>query len=204
MSAAFAACSTSLLCIILLKDRTNNSIFSGGCTQKLAEEMIPPRQSRPADLRRAVEDLNSVQELISESGSAGIKDVTGSFQPHPSHQLDFAIIGWPKTGKPLGIWFLFFNYRLSLVFSHHHVDIFSGTSFLLSVLGEHPEISMPEDEFCDIIYTERNLTSWLQEKKSLESSQPPSVPQKYGIKCPQMIRRTKSIENLMKLSDSTR
>jgi hypothetical protein len=67
--------------------------------------MIPPRQSRPADLRRAVEDLNSVRELISESGSEGIKDVTGSFKPHPSHQLDFAIIGWPKTGKPLGIWF---------------------------------------------------------------------------------------------------
>ena len=39
---------------------------------------------------------------------------------NPSKDLNFAVIGWPKT----------------------------GTSFLLNVLGNHPEVTMPNTEFC--------------------------------------------------------
>lgn len=95
---------------------------------------------------------------------------------NPSKDLNFAVIGWPKT----------------------------GTSFLLNVLGNHPEVTMPNTEFCDIVQDggEKNLTDWM-ENKVREMNNSSSV-QKFGIKCPGMIRQTRSIENLMKLSDSTR
>jgi hypothetical protein len=71
----------------------------------------------------------------------------------------------------------------------------------------HPEITMPKQEFCNIVEGrgDEKLSEWMENEVALRASQPSSVPpQKYGIKCPQMIRRTQSIENLMKLSDSTR
>jgi hypothetical protein len=59
---------------------------------------------------------------------------------------------------------------------------------------------MPEKEFCDIVPLggENRLAEWLKHVK------PCKVSQKYGIKCPAMIRKSQSIENTMKLSDSTR
>jgi hypothetical protein len=66
---------------------------------------------------------------------------------------------------------------------------------------------MPKQEFCDMLggRGDEKLSEWMENEVALRASQPSGVPpQKYGIKCPQMIRRTESIENLMKLSDSTR
>ena len=90
-----------------------------------------------------------------------------------SRELDFAVIGFPKT----------------------------GTSFLLEVLGMHPEITMPPKEFCKIHHEngDKELMHWI---KNQTAYHPPE--QKYGIKCPTMIRVTNAIENLMKVSDQTR
>ena len=90
-----------------------------------------------------------------------------------SRDLDFAIIGFPKT----------------------------GTSFLLEVLGAHPEITMPPKEFCAIHHADgdNELSGWIENQSAYQP-----YGQKYGIKCPTMIRVTNAIENLMKVSDETR
>lgn len=90
--------------------------------------------------------------------------------------LDFAIIGFPKT----------------------------GTTFLLDVLGQHPEIVMPPSEFCQIhSVTGANETlDWMQTVQSSSPSR--SANFVYGIKCPSMVRNTNAIENLAEMSDKTR
>ena len=90
-----------------------------------------------------------------------------------SRELDFAIIGFPKT----------------------------GTSFLLEVLGAHPEITMPPKEFCSIHHAngDKQLSDWIKNESAYQP-----YGQKYGIKCPSMIRVTNAIENLIKVSDETR
>lgn len=63
------------------------------------------------------------------------------------------------------------------------------------------EITMPPYEFCKIHQEngDKQLTHWM---KNQSTHNPPG--QKYGIKCPTMIRVTNAIENLMKVSDKTR
>ena len=66
---------------------------------------------------------------------------------------------------------------------------------------------MPDKEFCDIVPIggEHSLAAWLKnENEALRKRKESNMPQKYGIKCPDMIRQTRSIENLAKLSDATR
>ena len=87
-----------------------------------------------------------------------------------------------------------------------------GTSFLLKVLGDHPEVVMPEEEFCNA--TEgpprlpeprvESLRRLIKQTNQLQASSKSHPPKKLGIKCPVMIRRMMSIEALMKVSDSTR
>ncbi|KAL7516637.1 hypothetical protein ACHAWX_001628 [Stephanocyclus meneghinianus] len=91
-----------------------------------------------------------------------------------TRDLDFALIGFPKT----------------------------GTTFLLEVLGRHPEITMPPTEFCQIHHENGNkeLINWMKNTTAVQSLQR----QKYGIKCPSMIRMTNAIENVMKASNQTR
>ena len=64
-----------------------------------------------------------------------------------------------------------------------------------------PEITMPAKEFCAIHHDngDKELTRWMKNQSSYKQ---PS--QKYGIKCPTMIRVTNAIENLMKVSVQTR
>ena len=91
-------------------------------------------------------------------------------------------------------------------------ELIVGTSFLLKVLGDHPEVVMPEEEFFNA--TEgpprleetrvESLRQLIKQNEQLQTSSQPNTPKKYGIKCPVMIRRMMSIEALMKVSDSTR
>ncbi|KAL3803153.1 hypothetical protein HJC23_003428 [Cyclotella cryptica] len=103
-------------------------------------------------------------------------NTSASYQPsfNASRDLDFAVIGFPKT----------------------------GTTFLLEVLGRHPEITMPPKEFCQIHHEtgDKELINWMKNTTAAKSSQR----QKYGIKCPTMIRVTNAIENLMKVTDQAR
>ena len=95
--------------------------------------------------------------------------------------LDFALIGFPKT----------------------------GTTFLLKQLEDHSQIRMSEGEFCQVHNVtsgaERVLT-WLTDITSSSSTNKTSTGDKtkYGIKCPTMVRTMSAIENLMKISDITR
>lgn len=85
--------------------------------------------------------------------------------------LNFAIVGFPKT----------------------------GTTFLLKLLENHPEVVMPPQEFCDIHRGTSEIRSWLNDASDLQT-----IDKKYGIKCPTMVRNTNAIDNLAKLSDDTR
>jgi len=87
--------------------------------------------------------------------------------------LDFAVIGFPKT----------------------------GTTFLKIVLEQHPKVKMHPGEFCQIHGDDgdKPMLNWLQNVSSM------ALPgQKYGIKCPSLVRDTDAIDNLVKLSDHTR
>ncbi|KAL3803151.1 hypothetical protein HJC23_003426 [Cyclotella cryptica] len=109
---------------------------------------------------------------------AGRKDINTT-------DLDFAILGFPKT----------------------------GTTFLIYALQQHPQVVMPPDgtapyEFCQIHRKDgdQELRDWLNNSSS--SFKPPGMPAsvslKRGIKCPTMVRAMNSIENLMKVSDATK
>ena len=110
-------------------------------------------------------------------------DTLSGGEVHSSYSktdLDFAVIGFPKT----------------------------GTTFLLEVLGQHKEIKMvlsdnlkSGGEFCEIHEKggEKKLAHAIKNKTFEVNSL------KYGIKCPTMVRNTNAIENLAKLStDYTR
>ncbi|KAL9190970.1 hypothetical protein ACHAXT_000676 [Thalassiosira profunda] len=94
----------------------------------------------------------------------------------PPKGLDFAIIGLPKT----------------------------GTTFLLNELGLHPEVTMPPEEICDICHD--NGAEWTAEWLRNASSAPAAsgLPQKYGLKCPKMVRDTRAIDNLISMGSDTR
>ncbi|KAL7533395.1 hypothetical protein ACHAWF_004477 [Thalassiosira exigua] len=91
--------------------------------------------------------------------------------------FDFAVIGFPKT----------------------------GTTFLLDVLGRHPEVVMPDREFCEVHGPdgERAAAEWLRNRSSTTMAATAST-KKYGIKCPTMIRNANAIENLAKMATHTR
>ena len=81
-------------------------------------------------------------------------------------KADFGIIGFPKT----------------------------GTTFLLDVLGKHPEISMPTRETC--------TNSGIDAAQQSKDERTPST--RYGFKCPQMIRETALLEKFAPISNETR
>lgn len=112
-------------------------------------------------------------------------------QQHELHHQDglsFAVAGFPKT----------------------------GTTFLLKMLGQHPEIVMPEQEFCAVHHVVHgvNRTQLLLKEMMTMQQQPSSSSSKeeephhynikYGIKCPTMVRNPSAIDNLAKMSDTTR
>ena len=96
--------------------------------------------------------------------------------------LDFAIVGFPKT----------------------------GTTFLIYALEQHPQVLMPPQEtwtapmeFCQIHHQDgaQQLRDWLHNTSSIEVA---GSLTKRGIKCPTMVRATNAIEHLMAVSDVTK
>ena len=90
--------------------------------------------------------------------------------------VDFAIIGFAKT----------------------------GTTFLLRILGNHPDVIMDKHEFGGILKEDgvKRTMAWLQNVSN--TVDPKLPPKQYGIKDPGMIRTMNGINNLMKISDHTR
>lgn len=91
----------------------------------------------------------------------------------------------------------------------------AGTTFLLKLLGQHPEIVMPEQEFCMLHRQDGVNKTQLLLKEMMTMQQQPSSSSskeeephhyniKYGIKCPTMVRNTNAIDNLAEMSDTTR
>ena len=134
--------------------------------------------------RRKTKDQDNVKndhlshQLVNNSSSSTI------ISQNESVSVDFAIIGFPKT----------------------------GTTFLHNVLRDHPDIVMggtpkTKTEFCQINNpydgVERTM-AWLNNVSNTDDDTVP-VPQKtYGIKCPTMVRQMSAIANLVKMSDHTR
>ena len=101
-------------------------------------------------------------------------------------QLDFAVVGFEKT----------------------------GTTFLLEVLGNHPEIIMPvkhSEESTNICFKtqggKESLKRWIQQQQQQMQQQQHqqkqsemSVTTKYGVKCSGMIRKPLGIENFANLA----
>ena len=81
-------------------------------------------------------------------------------------KADFGIIGFPKT----------------------------GTTFLLDMLGKHPEVSMPTRETCK--------NSGIDAAQQSKDERTPTT--RYGFKCPQMIRTTALLEQFAPISNETR
>lgn len=115
--------------------------------------------------------MNKDQQVVATA-------ITNTASSNETVQLDFAILGFPKT----------------------------GSSFLTYALNEHPRVVMPPDgtapfEFCQIHRPagHEELRGWLRNASMTEST-----PMKHGIKCPTMVRAVNAIENLMKVSSQTR
>ena len=119
-------------------------------------------------------------KLRSYSSCGGGEEINSD--NNKSVRLDFAIIGFPKT----------------------------GTSFLFDVLKDHPDIVMGERpemkysyrEFCQIHNKDgvEQTMAWLN-NVSIAAAVSPKI---YGIKCPTMVRGMSAIDNLVKMSDHTR
>lgn len=90
--------------------------------------------------------------------------------------------------------------------------LFAGTTFLLEVFGNHPEITMPvkhspdADKIC--VRKEEGketLKRWIQrqqEERQQLSSLATSATMKYGVKCSEMIRKPLGIENWADVSSA--
>ncbi|KAL7520079.1 hypothetical protein ACHAWX_004826 [Stephanocyclus meneghinianus] len=123
--------------------------------------------------------------LVSDTSANNLRldsDIPGRTDPDRT-DLDFAILGFPKT----------------------------GTTFLIYALLQHPQVIMPPDgtapyEFCQIHHKDgdQELRDWLKNSSSYKPAGMLSSPLKRGIKCPTMVRATNSIENLLKVSDATK
>ena len=81
----------------------------------------------------------------------------------------------------------------------------TGTTFLLRLLESHPEIVMPSEEFCEIQHGDGDVRTmdWLRSFAFL-AGELSTLPLKYGIKCPGMVRNINAIDNLLKMSEDTR
>ena len=88
--------------------------------------------------------------------------------------IDFAIIGFPKT----------------------------GTTTLLQALNQHPEVNMPPTELCQIHQNHKSWENWVRKHDAHRIQS--FLTKKNGIKCPAMVRLPSATENLMKLSNNTR
>lgn len=89
------------------------------------------------------------------------------------HDLDIAIIGFPKT----------------------------GTTFLLSVLSNHEEIRISPREECDSRRPNGtySILEYLKEKPLANKAS--LLPIRWGLKCPAFVMETTAIENLATLSN---
>ena len=104
ISAAFAATSTSLICIFVLSNTSSggsllgykNNVFGTSPLVKTEAEISAGSSSGDEnDVKRHLISVKREKELEIVGEKA---DVPGSGF-NPSKELDFAIIGWPKTGK---------------------------------------------------------------------------------------------------------
>ena len=209
LSAAFAACSTSLICIFLLKD---NGFF---------EDCSPiVNKSGPADdFDYPTNPIVRYKDAISRSTTAYTDAKGGGEKKDVTNEkgIDFAIIGWPKTGTSFHYlqWSVIMLQKSKNLFilQLNHCEFFHlGTSFLLKVLGDHPEVVMPKGEFCHpaagprLLEEQRvkSLHQLIKQNNELQASSKSKLPKQYGIECPIMIWRMVSIEALMKVSYSTK
>lgn len=112
ISAAFAATSTSLICIFVLSNTSSGGSLLGyknkffGTSPLVKIEAEISAGSNSGDVHDAKRHLISSGKREKELEIVGEKaDVSGSGF-NPSKELDFAIIGWPKTGKDkVSLWF---------------------------------------------------------------------------------------------------
>lgn len=111
ISAAFAACSTSLLFIFVMKG-TNNIIF-GACPQLEHLEELNRKLDQPnAQFQHFMNGFNSVKSHLAEGKNRDIvRNALIQISKETPRGLDFAIIGWPKVG------FLFIYYVVSDTFA---------------------------------------------------------------------------------------
>ena len=91
-----------------------------------------------------------------------------------------------------------------------------GTTFLLEVLGNHPEITMPvkhSEDSTNICFKtqegKESLKRWIQQQKQQQQQQQQqsevmSIATKYGVKCSGMIRKPLGIENFANLATTTK
>lgn len=179
------------------------------------------------------DDLENTSTL---DGSAAMKSPTDSDDTNDRQlrkptqavveapQLDFAVVGFEKTGASVECSHHDVSFRKSCVFnaSSHHNNILqltvltmltypftltlcTGTTFLLEVFGNHPEITMPvkhspdADKIC--VRKEEGketLKRWIQTQQQEQQSNT----MKYGVKCSEMIRKPLGIENWADVSSA--
>lgn len=120
------------------------------------------------------------------------KNETNDHGDDNDKELDFAIIGFPKT----------------------------GTSFLLELLHRHPQVVVPPREFCQIFHSdgEDKLRQFLNDGSgddgvndieqtdhdTEEKGENQIIDRKYGIKCPTMARAPLGLQRLVDLSKTNK
>lgn len=130
----------------------------------------------------AVQTSKEMSQNVSRVEKRGVNASAAATAPSrgggPPTGLDFAVIGFPKT----------------------------GTSFLWDVLGMHPEVVMAPGEFCRIHREDgvKQTLDLLRSMSSLPSRGNGGATRRYGIKCPDIVRETDAINNLGKMTLDTR
>ena len=90
--------------------------------------------------------------------------------------LDFAVAGFPKT----------------------------GTTFLLGVLGRHPDVVMPPREHCSLHNSVDETRAWLAaEGARNNATEATGTARRYGIKCPTMVREPSAVERAATLGEGS-
>ena len=149
---------------------------NGASTEEQQEFLRRYSNGMPTEQSQA--DRAVRDEPSSVVASPAVEEKTAPPQPPPSEplHLNFAVGGFPKT----------------------------GTTFLLKLLEDHPDIVVAHEEFCDVHLPDGDVktTEWLGEASAARRNSTRTL--RYGIKCPTMVRSPNAIENLAKLSDGTR